>query len=94
MATQPKGLYTGIDPEGKRLSRSIIQKILIARAIVHQPDLLLMEDPMQFVEESEKNSIIDHIMHPDRGWTVIVVADYPYWEEKSTKVITLNKIRE
>ncbi|MBK7410028.1 MAG: ABC transporter ATP-binding protein [Saprospirales bacterium] len=91
VATQPKGLYTGIDPEGKRLSRSIIQKILIARAIVHQPDLLLMEDPMQFVEESEKNSIIDHIMHPDRGWTVIVVADYPYWEEKSTKVITLNK---
>lgn len=86
-----RDVHTPIDPEGRRLPRSIIQKILIARAIIHKPKLLLMEDPLQFVEPKEKNRIIDYIMSSERNWTAIVVADYPYWREKSTQVIKLTK---
>ncbi|MDB4285777.1 ABC transporter ATP-binding protein/permease [bacterium] len=91
LAHQPQGLGTIVDSGGKRLPRSIIQKVLIARIIVGKPRLLLMEDPLQFVEEEEKKRIIDYIMDEERNWTVMVVSDYYYWETKCTQVLNLTK---
>lgn len=88
---QVKGIDTVIKPEGKQLPRSIIQKLLIARTIVHKPKLLIMEDPLQSLEDEEKDQIIDYIMHPRNEWTVLVVGDYPYWKERSTQIIELSK---
>ncbi|MBL7774564.1 MAG: ABC transporter ATP-binding protein, partial [Saprospiraceae bacterium] len=90
LAAQPKGIHSVIDPEGKRLPRSIVQRLLIARAIVHRPRLLLMEDPLQYMSEQEKKNLIDYIMHPDRAWTVIIVTEYAYWTQKSTQTIQLD----
>ncbi len=89
IALQAKGIHSLIDPEGKRLPRSIIQKLLLARAIVNKPRLLIMEDPLQSVNPTEKKHMIDYIMDPKRDWTVVVVADDPYWAKKSTQTIKL-----
>jgi ABC-type bacteriocin/lantibiotic exporter with double-glycine peptidase domain len=86
---QPQGIDTMLDSGGRRLPRSIIQKILIARSIIGRPKLLLLEDPLQFVEEEEKKRIIDYIMDKQHNWTVLVVADYYYWKEKCTRNIKL-----
>ncbi len=90
-SNQPKGILSEIDSGGRRLPRSIIQKLLIARIIIGQPKLLLLEDPLQFVDETEKQRIIDYLMDDEREWTVIIVADYFYWNEKSTQTIELTK---
>ncbi len=87
--SQPQGIDSFVDSGGRRLPRSIIQKLLIARILVAQPKLLLLEDPLHFVEEETKKSIIDYIMSPEREWTVVVVADYYYWREKTTDTINL-----
>ena len=50
-----------------------------------------MEDPLQFIEESEKKRIIDYIMDKKQNWTVIVVSDFSYWKEKSDRIIELSK---
>ncbi len=89
---QPKGIDSFVDSGGRRLPRSIIQKLLIARILVARPKLLLLEDPLQFVEEQTKKAIIDYIMSPERDWTVIVVADYYYWKEKTTSTINLSPL--
>ncbi len=89
IAHQIKGLQTRIDPEGRRLPRGIGQKILIGRTLIHQPRLLMMEDPLQFLDEEEKNRIIDYIMDEQQTWTVIIVTDYPYWKTKSSQIIKL-----
>lgn len=88
---QPEGIDSFVDSGGRRLPRSIIQKILIARIIIGNPKLLLMEDPLQFIEEEEKKRIIDFIMDKKRNWTVVVVSDFHYWKEKSDKTIELKK---
>jgi len=88
---QPQGLNTIVDSGGRRLPRSIIQKIMIARMIIHEPKLILMEDPLQFIELAQKKKIVDYIMHPDRKWTCIVITDFPYWKEKATQTITLKR---
>ncbi len=88
---QPKGVETFVDSGGRRLPRSIIQKILIARIIIADPKLLLLEDPLQFISEAEKIKIVDYIMDKKRKWTVIVVSDFYYWKEKATQIIELKK---
>ncbi len=87
---QTKGINSMVDSGGRRLPRSIIQKILVARILVTKPKLLLLEDPLQFVGEEDKKAIIDYIMDPKRDWTVIVVADYYYWKEKCTSTVDLS----
>ncbi len=91
VAHQALGLDSPIDSEGRRLPRSIIQKILIARLLIGQPKLLLMEDPLQFIQENEKKSIVDFIMDKKHPWTVIVICDYHYWQNKCTKIIDLSE---
>jgi len=89
IAHQIGGIQTRIDPEGRRLPRGIAQKILIARTLIHQPRLLVMEDPLQFLEEEEKHKIVDYIMDEQQKWTVIVITDYPYWKTKSNQIVRL-----
>lgn len=88
---QPKGIESFVDSGGRRLPRSIIQKLVVARIIVSRPKLLLMEDPLQFVGNHEKKRIIDYLMSPERNWTVIVISDFYYWKEKSTQVLNLSE---
>jgi len=59
---------------------------------IAQPKLLLLEDPLYFVDEDTKKQIIDYIMSPERDWTVVVVADYYYWKEKTTDTINLSPL--
>ena len=86
---QPQGIDSFVDSGGRRLPRSIIQKLLIARIIIGQPKLLLMEDPLQFLEEAEKKRIIDYLTDKERNWTLIVVSDFYYWKEKCTQTLNL-----
>ena len=90
IAKEPKGIHTIIDPEGKRLPRSVIQRLLLARAIVHKPCLLLLEDPLASIEAEYKRRIIDYLTQPEHCWTIIVIADYSYWVERSDQVIHLS----
>ena len=90
-AHQPNGMECPVDSGGQRLPRSIIQKLLIARIIVAKPKLLLLEDPLLFIEEKEKKRIIDYLMDNKRNWTIVVISDFYYWEEKCTQTIDLNK---
>lgn len=91
---QPKGIESLVDSGGRRLPRSIIQKLHIARMMIGQPRLLLIEDPMEFIEEEEKKSIIDFIMSKERNWTVLVVSDYYYWKERCDRILELDPIQK
>lgn len=87
----PQGLDSMVASGGRRLPRSVIQKLLISRLLVGNPKLLLMEDPLMFIDDVEKKSIIDYIMDRQRPWTVLVISDFYYWKEKSDKTIEMNK---
>lgn len=87
ISMQAKGIETMIDSGGKKLPRSIIQKVQIARLVLQEPKLLIIEDPLQFVEVSERIEIIDYLT--SLNCTLIVVADHKYWSEKCNQIINL-----
>lgn len=58
----PAGMQTILDPLGSKLPGSVIQKIILARTMVIKPKLILLEQYMDAIAETERNSIIDYIM--------------------------------
>lgn len=87
--TLPEGLDTKIFPEGKQLSSSNAQKVLLARSIVRRPSLLFYEDPTDKMDEEAAVALIDFILSKDNPWTVIVSSANPHWNSKSTRQITM-----
>lgn len=85
------GLDSKIYPEGKQLSSSNAQKILLVRSIIHKPKVLFYEDPTDSMDEKVANEIIDFITSEKNKWTIIVSSKNPYWKTKcSRKIIMQN----
>ena len=85
----PKGFETRIFPEGKQLSSSNAQKMLLARSIIHKPKILFYEDPTYYMDEVVANEIIDFITSDKNKWTIIVSSKNPYWKTKCNRSITM-----
>ena len=91
--TQPYGLETFINPEGKHMSYSVTKKLILARALLHRPQCLILEDPLDIFTSGETQSIIDYLCAPEHPWSVIVVSNNHYWEKKSTQIVQLEEGR-
>lgn len=89
--TLPQGLETKIFPEGKELSSSNAQKILLARSIIHKPNILFYEEPTDRMDVNVANEIIDFITSKENNWTVIVSSQNPHWLTKCEREITMRK---
>lgn len=68
------GFYSLIDPQGSGLAESTVQKLLIARAVILRPKLLLIEDNLDAIDEDEKNDIINYLSDKENKWTVVAVS--------------------
>lgn len=88
---QPNGLDTFINPEGKQMSYTIAKKIILARAIVKQPKVMILEDPLDQFNLEETKKIISYLTHPDRPWSLIVVSSKKSWRSECSKIMTLEK---
>lgn len=86
---QPKGIKTMIYPEGKQISDTVAKKILLARAFVKKPSLLILEDALEQFDSEEANKIIDFILDKTNNWTLIVVGEHKHWREKCERILEL-----
>lgn len=69
------GFSSVLDPLGKRLPRSVIQKILLLRAMINDPRLLLLEDPWRGLDDVNRRRIQDYIIDGCRDTTVFVESN-------------------
>ncbi len=85
------GFSTQIDPNGKTFSRSITQKILLARCIVSKPKLLLMDDQQRFTSSSLKD--VDHLskllFDENASWTLIAATKNENWLKYFKQIIKI-----
>ncbi len=88
---QSNGLETVLYPEGKQMSYTIAKKIILARAIIKQPKILILEDPLDQFNLNETVKIISYLTDPQRPWALIVVSSKKSWKTKCTQIITLQK---
>lgn len=82
----PRGYDTILDPQGKKLPRSIIQKLLIARSIADKPKLLLLEDTFEHLEEQDRHKVIRFLTGKENGWSILAISSDPDLLENMDKV--------
>lgn len=87
----PKGLDTKIYPEGKQLSSSNAQKILLARSIITKPKILFLEEPFDKMDDITANELIDFITDSNQKWALVITSKNPYWEKKCTRIIIMQE---
>lgn len=86
----PKGLNTILYPEGKQMSFTISKKIVLGRAIIKKPKVLILEDALDQFSEEDTQQIIDYLSKPTNPWALIVVSNNNYWKTYCNEVINLH----
>jgi ABC-type bacteriocin/lantibiotic exporter with double-glycine peptidase domain len=88
---QANGLETVIYPEGKQISYTIAKKMILARAIIKEPKIMILEDPLDQFNLSETKKIISYLTDAKRPWALIVVSSKKSWRTQCNQIITLEK---
>ena len=86
---QPLGINTALKPEGKFLSETISNKIVLARSIVRKPKVLILKEPLTRFSTEEKTRIIEFLFDKSNSWSIIISSQNPLWKEYCERVIWL-----
>ncbi len=88
---QPEGLNTILYPEGKQIPYTVSKKIVLARSIVRKPKLLILKDPLDQFNKEEADRILNFLTDSSNGWALLVVSENEKWEQKCSRIITMDK---
>lgn len=69
----PQGLSTVVGP-GAPLPDSVRQKLLLARALVQRPRLLLLDGLLPAAEPTERRQVLGRLLDPAHPWTVVLAT--------------------
>lgn len=85
----PNGYESIVDPQGKRLPKSVIQKLLLARAVADKPKLILLEDAFEHLDDEDRRAAIDFLLDKQNGWSVVAVSADNYLRSKADRVFLM-----
>ncbi|WGK64705.1 peptidase domain-containing ABC transporter [Croceiramulus getboli] len=88
---QAQGIHTLIYPEGQHIPHTVSKRMLLARAIVHEPKLLLLKDALEHFETEEAKKLIDYLGSSERPWALVVASNQTSWDQVCTQQIKLSE---
>ena len=68
------GLHTQVGEAGSTLSGGQKQRLSIARALIKNPEILILDDSLSAVDAKTEDNIIEHLKNFRKGKTNIIVA--------------------
>lgn len=87
--TFPDGLDTMIGEKGVSISGGQKQRISISRAIIKDPEILILDDSLSAVDALTEKNIIDNIKSQREGKTTIIVAHRLSGLKHADKIVVL-----
>lgn len=75
--TLPKGMETPLNANGGPLSFTQILRLVIARAMISRPRLLVIDHTLDGLAERAREPILDLLLDPEAPWTLLVLTQDP-----------------
>jgi ABC-type bacteriocin/lantibiotic exporter with double-glycine peptidase domain len=85
------GVQTSLVTGGLPLSSRQRTRLLLARAIVLKPKLLLLDDVFDGMDTASMSELTDVILDPERPWTVIIGTRDPLVAAKCGQQVSLDQ---
>jgi ATP-binding cassette subfamily B protein len=91
LSTLPRGLETRIGEEGTGLSQGQKQRVLIARAVYRNPEIIFFDEATNALDSANEKIILGRLTRFYEGKTVIIVAHRLSTVKNADKIIVLGK---
>lgn len=91
LKSSKKGLEMMINPMGERLPKKIVQKLLLLRAMINSPSLLLLEEPWLGLESEYAERIRNYLIKEMPQTTGIIVSNDQDFAAACHKVLYLEE---
>jgi ATP-binding cassette, subfamily C, bacterial CydC len=70
----PDGLGTEVGPQGARLSGGMRGRLALARALLADPEVLVLDEPTTHLDPDTRDAVLDDILAATAGRTVLLVT--------------------
>lgn len=87
----PGGLDTMLFPEGQGVPFSVGRKVVLARSILRNPGLMVLEDPLDQLGEDDGRRLMDYLAAPERPWALMVISRNDKWKEYCNRTVQLEQ---
>jgi putative ABC transport system ATP-binding protein len=89
------GLADRMHHRPSQLSVGQVQRVAICRALVHDPDLVLMDEPLGNQDKTTGGQVLDMLLHiaAEGGKTVVMVTHDPESAARMQRTVDLAKLR-
>jgi ABC-type bacteriocin/lantibiotic exporter with double-glycine peptidase domain len=89
-----KGFETMMDPEGRKFPRTVLSKIILARSIIKEPKILILDDFLTNLEGADKEKITNWLFLEEHRWTIVVSSNDSFLAKKCDKVLIMENGKE
>lgn len=87
----PQGIRSRIEAAGKTLPNSIRQKLLLARAIVSNPYVVIIDEMILTLDTHDRMKIINYMLDKKRHWNLILITNNIELMSKCDKVLLMDE---
>jgi len=90
LASSPYGLATPVGERGELLSGGQRQAVTLARALLADPPVLLMDEPTSHMDQTTEQQLIAHLRDSRAGKTTIVITHRPAILALATRTVVVD----
>lgn len=89
----PQGMATRVGERGVRLSGGQKQRTLLARALIRQPPVLLLDDTFSALDTQTEAQVLDALRQARHGMTTLISSHRSSTAERADRVVLLDRGR-
>jgi ATP-binding cassette subfamily C protein len=85
----PEGMHSSAGERGAKLSGGQRQRIMIARALVHRPEVLILDEPTSALDPASEAIVIRTLQDLRRDYTILAISHQTALAESADKTYRL-----